>query len=125
MERKKKEAMKIIASVNPFVPKAQTRWQLEAQPDIIELRNKVKFIEKDLRNVPRVSLESLDVRDARIQAALSIGDGSLGKVIRAAAAYGGYGGWRRAEKETGVQFFSLPNDPDRFLRGIPWSHLVD
>ena len=118
-----KTSMKIYASVNPFIPKAQTRWQLEPQPDIDELRNRIKIIDRGLKNVPRVSLESLDVRAARIQAALSIGDRSLGKVIRAAAVYGGYGGWRRAERETGIEFLTLANDSDRFSKGIPWNYL--
>ncbi|TFG33078.1 radical SAM protein [Candidatus Thorarchaeota archaeon] len=118
-----KTTMKVIASINPFIPKAQTRWQLEPQADITELREKIRRIETGLKNVPRVSLETLDVRGARIQAALSIGDRSLGEVIRLAASYGGYGGWRRAEKQTGIQVLSLANNPDRFSKGIPWSYL--
>ncbi len=121
----KKTSMKIITSINPFVPKAQTRWQLEPQPEINDLRNRIRLIEEGLKNVSRVSLESLDVRGARIQAALSIGGRDLGKVIRVAASYGGYGGWRRAEKETGIPFFSLANDSNRFSSGIPWSKIVD
>lgn len=118
-----KTTMRVIASINPFVPKAQTRWQLEPQPNITELREKIRGIEKGLKNVPRVSMETLDVRGARIQAALSIGDRTLGKVIRAAASYGGYGGWRRAERETGIQFLSLASDLNRFSNGIPWRRL--
>lgn len=117
--------LKVTASVNPFIPKAQTRWQLEPQPDITELREKMRVIEREIKKIPRVTLETLDVRGGRIQAALSIGDKSLGKVIRAAASYGGYGGWRRAEKETGVQFLSLASDSNRFSRGIPWSYFKD
>lgn len=117
----KQTTMKVTASVNPFIPKAQTRWQLEPQPDIVELREKIKVIEKEVKNIKRATLETLDVRGARIQAALSIGGRSLGKVIQSAASYGGYGGWRRAEKETGVKILSLANDPDRFSKGIPWS----
>lgn len=115
--------MKITASINPFVPKAQTRWQHEPQPDITELRDKIRMIERGVKETPRVSLETLDVRGARIQAALSIGDRALGKAIRVAASYGGYGGWRRAEKETGIQILSLANNPDRFSRGRPWRYL--
>jgi radical SAM superfamily enzyme YgiQ (UPF0313 family) len=115
--------LKITASINPFVPKAQTRWEREPQPEIDILRGKIKHIQNSLKNTPRVTLETLDLRNARIQAALSIGDKSLGNIIHAAAAYGGYGGWRRAEKETGASLFSLASDPHRFSKGLPWSHL--
>ncbi|MBN2228023.1 MAG: radical SAM protein [Candidatus Thorarchaeota archaeon] len=118
-----KTSMKVTVSVNPFVPKAQTRWQLEPQPEIMVLRKKIKEIEEGLRNTPRVTVETLDLRSARIQAALSIGDRSLGKVIKAAARYGGFGGWRRAEKETGVPFFSLANNTERRKENLPWSFL--
>jgi radical SAM superfamily enzyme YgiQ (UPF0313 family) len=115
--------MRITASVNPFVPKAQTRWQQEPQPEIEVLRAKVKQIEEKIKNVPRVTLETLDLRGARVQAALSIGDRSLGKVIQLAATYGGYGGWRRAEKESGVSFLTLANDIDHLSKGFPWAYL--
>lgn len=119
----KNSTMKITASVNPFVPKARTRWELEPQLELETLRATFRNIENELKNVPRLTLESLDLRSARIQAALSIGDRSLGKVIHTAAIYGGYGGWRRAEKETGISLLSLASDPNRFSKGIPWAYL--
>jgi len=119
----KNSSMKITASVNPFVPKARTRWELEPQLELHALRGTLKHIEEELKNIPRLTIESLDLRGARIQAALSIGDRSLGKVIRTAATYGGYGGWRRAEKETGISLLSLASDPERFSNGIPWAYL--
>jgi len=118
-----KTRLRVTASVNPFIPKAQTRWQQEAQPEIDILRQKIKHIEEKIKNVPRITLETLDLRGARVQAALSIGDRSLGKVIQIASTYGGYGGWRRAEKEAGVSFLTLANDMDHLSKGFPWSHL--
>ncbi|MHA1864592.1 MAG: B12-binding domain-containing radical SAM protein [Candidatus Thorarchaeota archaeon] len=115
--------MKVTASVNPFVPKAQTRWQQEPQPEIDVLRKKIKQIEKIIKNVPRVTLETLDLRGARVQAALSMGDRSLGKVIQLSATYGGYGGWRRAEKESGVPFLTLANNTEHLSKGFPWAYL--
>jgi radical SAM superfamily enzyme YgiQ (UPF0313 family) len=119
----KNTTMRITASVNPFVPKARTRWELEPQLEIDTLRRILKHIENELKNIPRVTIETLDLRGARIQAALSIGNRSLGKVIRSAATYGGYGGWRRAERETGISLLSLASNPERFRNGIPWAYL--
>jgi radical SAM superfamily enzyme YgiQ (UPF0313 family) len=115
--------IRTTASVNPFVPKAHTRWESEPQSTVEELREKLKLIETGVRNVPKVTVEGVDPRNARIQAALSVGDRSIGRVIHLAAKYGGFGGWRRAEKESGVPFFSLAND-SRYIDGkLPWSFI--
>jgi len=113
----------VTASVNPFIPKAHTRWERMPQPPIEELRRKNKLLEKALRNVARAELETLDPRHARIQAALSIADRTIGKLIRVAADYGGLGGWRRAQKETNIPFFSLANEQNRYEKTLPWSFI--
>ena len=123
MKLAKNSGMRVTASVNPFIPKAQTRWEREPQPPIDEIRRRLKIVEKGVKKESKVTIESLDPRDARIQAALSIGDRSLGKVIRVASGYGGYGGWRRAEKETGISFLALANDAKRLQEELPWSYL--
>jgi radical SAM superfamily enzyme YgiQ (UPF0313 family) len=115
--------LKVTASVNPFIPKAQTRWEREPQPPLDELRRRLKLVEKGVRARSKVTVESLDPRSARIQAALSIGDRSLGRVIQVAAKYGGYAGWRRAERETGISFLSLASDTERLQDELPWSFL--
>ena len=115
--------LKVTASVNPFIPKAQTRWEREAQPPLDELRRRLKLVERGVKEGSKATIESLDPRNARIQAALSVGDRSLGKVIQSAAMFGGYAGWRRAEKETGVEFFSLANNAERLQNELPWSFL--
>jgi radical SAM superfamily enzyme YgiQ (UPF0313 family) len=115
--------LKVTASVNPFIPKAQTRWEREPQPPIEELRRRLKLVERGVREGSKVTVESLDPRNARIQAALSVGDRSLGEVIRVAATHGGYAGWRRAERETGISFLSLANDAERLENDLPWSFL--
>jgi radical SAM superfamily enzyme YgiQ (UPF0313 family) len=119
----KTSGLKVTASVNPFIPKAQTRWEREPQPPLDEIRRKLKLVEKGVKEGSKATIESLDPRNARIQAALSVGDRSLGKVIQSAAVFGGYAGWRRAEKETGVEFFSLANNADRLQNKLPWSFL--
>ncbi|MHA2117564.1 MAG: B12-binding domain-containing radical SAM protein [Candidatus Thorarchaeota archaeon] len=115
--------LRTTASVNPFVPKAHTRWEGEPQSTVESLRQKLKLIETGVRNVPKVTVEGVDPRNARIQAALSVGDRSIGKVIQLAAKYGGLGGWRRAEKESGISFFSVANNP-RYVDGkVPWAFM--
>ncbi|MFW9817623.1 MAG: radical SAM protein, partial [Candidatus Thorarchaeota archaeon] len=119
----KTSGLRVTASVNPFIPKAQTRWEREPQLQIEEVRRRVHFVEKGVRESSRAAIEILDPRNARIQAALSLGDRYLGPVIRKASEYGGFGGWRRAEKETGIPFFSVANDAERLQESLPWSFL--
>ena len=115
--------LKVTASVNPFIPKAQTRWEREPQQPIEEIRRKIQLVRKGVRKASRVTIETLDPRSARLQAALSIGDRSLGPVILKASEYGGFGGWRRAEKETGIKFFEIANDKDRLAGDLPWKFI--
>ncbi len=115
--------LRVVANVNPFIPKAQTRWETKPQPTLSEMRSKFKQIEDELKNVSRVKTEFLDPRNARIQAALSIGDRTLGRVIIEAAKYGGLGGWRRAEKNTGIPFFEIASQENRNKATLPWKFI--
>jgi radical SAM superfamily enzyme YgiQ (UPF0313 family) len=115
--------LRTTASVNPFVPKAHTRWERELQPTVETLRAILKSIENGVRNVPKVTVEGVDPRNARIQAALSVGNRSIAKVVQLAAKHGGLGGWRRAEKESGIPFFSLANNARYKDEKLPWSFI--
>ncbi len=117
--------IRITVGVNPFVPKAHTRFEREAQPSLEVIRAKIRLVEERLRSVPRVIFEGLDPREARVQAALSMGDESLSEVILLASRYGGLGGWRRAERESGIAFFSVASDTSRREGDLPWSFIVD
>jgi radical SAM superfamily enzyme YgiQ (UPF0313 family) len=119
----KDSRLRMTASVNPFVPKAHTRWEREVQPPIEIIRKKYRQLERGFKNTPKVTLETLDPRDARIQAALSVGDRSLGELILHASRHGGYGGWRKAERATGVSFFSIPSDGERRRGRLPWESI--
>ncbi len=116
--------IRITSSVNPYIPKAHTRFQREPQPSLEEIRMKLASIETNLRNVARVTFESLDPRHARIQAVLSLGDRSIGRVIHVASKHGGLSGWRKAEKETGTTFFDIAHNGVRLRNQLPWSFIT-
>ncbi len=115
--------LRVTASVNPFIPKAHTRYERHAQQNLETIRRKIRLVCDGLRNVPRAKIEHLDPRRARVQAALSLGDESIGRVIQTAAKYGGLSGWRRAEKETGVAFFDLATNSERLQGRLPWDFI--
>jgi radical SAM superfamily enzyme YgiQ (UPF0313 family) len=114
--------LRVTASINPFIPKAQTRWESEPQQEIDEIRRRLRIVQEQIRG-QKVTIETLDLRGARIQAALSIGGRSLGRVIKRASQYGGYGGWRRAAKETGIDILNLASNPSRLEHDLPWQFL--
>ncbi|RLI57996.1 MAG: hypothetical protein DRO87_03665 [Candidatus Thorarchaeota archaeon] len=114
--------LRVTASVNPFIPKAQTRWEREPQQPIDSLRRRLRRIQEGVKGT-RVTIETYDLRSARIQAALSTGDRSLGSVILKAAEYGGYGGWRRAARETGIPILDMASAPSHLSHGLPWGFL--
>ncbi|RDE16495.1 MAG: hypothetical protein C4K47_01165 [Candidatus Thorarchaeota archaeon] len=116
-------SMRITVSVNPFVPKAQTKWEREAQAPIEVIRSRVRIIEKGLHGVPHAYVEPLDPRNARIQAALSIGDRSLGKAILIAARHPGYGGWRKAQRDSGIPLLSMANEQRGQQGDLPWAFI--
>jgi radical SAM superfamily enzyme YgiQ (UPF0313 family) len=119
----KMSGMRVTVSLNPFIPKAHTEWERETQSSIESIRAKIRMVERGLRGATRVEFETLDPRSARIQAALSIGNRSLGKAILVAARYGGYGGWRRAEKEAGVPVLSVASETRRLEGNLPWDFI--
>ncbi len=115
--------IRMTVSITPFVPKAHTRFESAPQLPVPEIRRRLRMVLQGLRDVPRVAVESLDPRHARIQAALSIGDRTLGQVILRAASYGGLGGWRRAERETGIPMLGLPTRDRASLSPPPWAFI--
>ncbi|RLI20920.1 hypothetical protein DRO54_05090, partial [Candidatus Bathyarchaeota archaeon] len=68
-------------------------------------------------------VSGINPRHAQIQAALSLGDRKVGKVIEMTAEYGGgLGAWRKALKETNIRLEDyLQRKTDR--EKLPWSHI--
>ncbi|MEM2142634.1 MAG: radical SAM protein, partial [Candidatus Thorarchaeota archaeon] len=115
--------MRVTVSLNPFIPKAGTEFERKPQLSLDVLRERMSIVRKSLKHLPGVELEILDPRLARIQAALSVGDRRLGPLIRLAAKYGGLGGWRRAERETGIPFNEIVTGPRRQEDPLPWAFI--
>ncbi|RJX15999.1 radical SAM protein [Candidatus Bathyarchaeota archaeon] len=98
-------------SVNPLIPKPHTPLQFYKIKPVKYFEETYKKIRKHLKN-GRFRFEGLNPKHAQIQAALSIGDEKLGKIIFKVVLYGGgLGGWRKALKEEGLTFEKLLNPP--------------
>ena len=121
----------VQVAVQPFVPRAQTPFEWEAQPGLDELRRRIKRLRGLLRRRP-LRLRWGQPEAAQLTALLSRGDRRLGGVIAAAYRHGARLDdwseqlrpviWWRAAAESGL-------DLERELgarvvsRPLPWSHL--
>ncbi|MHA1505624.1 MAG: radical SAM protein [Candidatus Asgardarchaeia archaeon] len=114
----------VRVGITPFIPKPHTPFQFEPQPSLEVLKSKIGFLKKELRKVGIKRVFYLDPRWAKIQAALSLGDRRLSKVIRIASEYGNtLRGWKKAQVESGI-ILSEYSDIRRDSKDeMPWSHI--
>ncbi len=111
-------------SINPFIPKPHTPFQWFPQLPLDILRKRLRIIKTQLKHDSRIEVENLDLKWARIQAALSLGDRRLGDVLESAAMFnGGLGDWRRAFKLHGLKIEDYVNKPRSIDDGLPWNFI--
>jgi radical SAM superfamily enzyme YgiQ (UPF0313 family) len=115
-------AGKIIPSLNGFVPKPNTPLQWDGILHEKELKQRIKYVAKNLSKIPNVEVRFMSARIAHEQALFSSGDRTISKVIETAARLNG--NLKEALRVTGVDAnFHISRDRtyDEFL---PWS-IVD
>lgn len=115
-------AGKIIPSLNGFVPKPNTPLQWDGILNEKELKQRIKYVAKNLSRIPNVEVRFMSARIAHEQALFSSGDRTISKVIETAARLNG--NLKEALRVTGVDAdFHISRDRsyDEFL---PWS-IVD
>jgi len=111
-------------SFTPFIPKPHTPFQWLAQFSLKELDKRLKFITKNLKALGLNYVDYLDPRWAKIQAALSLGDRKLGKIIEYVVEHGGgLGAWRRAQKTFGINLTDYSDEVKDLDKELPWSHI--
>ena len=110
---------RIIASVNPLVPKPSTAYQWLPMEDGRVIEEKVQRLRGLTSDIDNVFFNIKSERHSFYQALLSLGDRRVGPAIEAAEANGG--DWRRAVADAGVDadFFVFR---DRTRDSVlPWS----
>jgi radical SAM superfamily enzyme YgiQ (UPF0313 family) len=109
---------RIVASVNPLVPKPGTtyQWMPMEQSDVIE--QKMKRLRSLVADIDNVYFNLKSERHSYYQALLSLGDRRVAPAIEAAERNGGQ--WRRAVQEAGVDGdFYIFRDRSRDAM-LPW-----
>jgi radical SAM superfamily enzyme YgiQ (UPF0313 family) len=115
-------AGKIIPSLNGFVPKPNTPLQWDAICDEKELKNRLKWVSKNLSKIPNVEVRWMSARIAHEQALFSSGDRTIGKVIETAARLNG--NLKEALRVTGIDPAFHTSRDRSYEEFLPWS-IVD
>ena len=110
---------RIIASVNPLVPKPATAYQWLPMEDPASVEQKVQRLRGLTSNIDNVFFNIKSERHSFYQALLSLGDRRVAPAIEAAETNGG--DWRRAVADAGVDahffvFRDRSNDAT-----VPWA----
>ncbi len=98
--KNKKDRWKLVLSVNPFIPKPATPFQWAPLETVVELKRKLKVIQRELKGEKGVEMIHDLPKWAYIQALLSRGDRRVGKILIAVHDY--EGNWGRALRETSI-----------------------
>jgi len=121
LRRKDRGFPRINASVNCFVPKAQTPFQWEPMEHVDALKKKLRLIQGQIRSTKSVSFSAEVPKWSYIQAFLSLGDRRAGQVL--AAVHANEGRWWGT-------FKNVPFNPDFFVyrrkeytETLPWDFI--
>ena len=109
---------RIVASVNPLVPKPGTTYQWLPMTDTSIIERKIDFLRGLVKDVDNVYFNIKSERHSYYQGLLSLGDRRVADVIEAAERNGGQ--WRAAVAETGLDadaYLYRDKSGDAFL---PW-----
>ncbi|RLF12061.1 MAG: hypothetical protein DRJ98_01790 [Thermoprotei archaeon] len=113
----------VHVSVNVLIPKAHTPFQWLPLAERRWLREALRTA-KSASKLPKVKVDVASLRVAELQAALSRGDVTVGRMISEVAKKGGkLGLWRSVAKDLGIDLEGLvyrPYNPDEEL---PWSFI--
>jgi radical SAM superfamily enzyme YgiQ (UPF0313 family) len=110
---------RIVASVNPLVPKPGTAYQWLPMVRTDEIERKMKRMRSLVADIDNVYFNIKSERHAYYQALLSLGDRRIAPVIELAEANGGQ--WRKAVADSGVDgdFYIYRDRSNDSV--LPWS----
>jgi radical SAM superfamily enzyme YgiQ (UPF0313 family) len=114
----KKGLRKLRVSVNPFVPKPHTPFQWCAMERQQHLRRKLNLVQKGIRNLKGVRMEKKSVRQAVLQAVLSLGNRKVGMGLYYSMEENL--GLSQAWKKAGVQPDLIAFTPKNTEAVLPW-----
>lgn len=127
-----KRGFGLTVSTSSFVPKPHTPFQWCAQEPMEMLKDKQDYLRRKLREI-RVSYKWHNVQSSFLEAAFSLGDRSLGRVIQRGYELGcrldgwtehlKFDRWMQAFDETGIDPKAFANRPRHVDEPLPWDHI--
>jgi len=96
--RPKARMGQIVVSLNSFVPKPFTPFQWSPMAPVRELKNRIRYIQRELKKVANIQVHSDLPKWAYIQALLSRGDRRTARLL--VGALGNEGNWAKTLKES-------------------------
>jgi radical SAM superfamily enzyme YgiQ (UPF0313 family) len=112
---------RVIASVNPFIPKPGTPFQWHGMAPLAELNRKIKLLKKALVPLPNVETNFKSPRLEQLQALLSMGDRRLAPAILSMARKGLE--LKRAVESVGLDIDFYVRRERELDEILPWSHI--
>ncbi|CBE69154.1 MAG: TIGR03960 family B12-binding radical SAM protein [Candidatus Methylomirabilis oxygeniifera] len=122
----------LTVSTSSFVPKPHTPFQWCAQEPMEMLKDKQEFLRRKFREI-RVSYKWHNVQSSFLEAVFSLGDRSLGRVVRRGYELGcrfdgwtehlKFDRWMQAFDETGIDPRAFANRPRNVDEPLPWDHI--
>jgi radical SAM superfamily enzyme YgiQ (UPF0313 family) len=112
---------KVIASVNPFVPKPGTPFQWCSMAPQTELNFKMRFLKKALGTISNVEVRSKSPRRERLQALLSLGDRRLAPAMMKLAR--GQVSLKKALELEGLALDFYIHRSRSIDEVLPWDHI--
>ncbi|RLF14182.1 MAG: hypothetical protein DRJ97_06740, partial [Thermoprotei archaeon] len=110
-------------SVSVFIPKAGTPFQWLPLASRRSVVRALKAIKKAAKR-PAVRVDVVNVREAELQALLSLGDRRIGRLLEDVAKLGGrLGAWRTVAKSLGFDLDGFVHRPRDLDEELPWGFI--
>lgn len=112
----------IEASINPFIPKAQTNFQWSPLCGAETLKRRGERLTRGLGRLPNVHAAIGGLNLAPLQMALSRGDRRAARIVEAIAQ--GQRTWKAVFREHGELISEMLRSQERVGAPLPWDHLT-
>lgn len=117
---RRKRAVSLTVSINTFIPKPFTPFQWSPILREAEIRQKRKFLERELKKLPGVKVARKNVKDEILQGMLSLGDQRIAEAIHFKLTQNS--DWSAAWKKAGIdpEFIYQPR---QIGAPLPWDFI--
>ncbi|MCL2760035.1 MAG: radical SAM protein [Desulfuromonadales bacterium] len=118
--RVNKRLGEITLSINPFIPKPFTPFQWCGMAPQKILEHRIKLLKKSIGNLPNITIQVENLKDAMLQALISRGDRKMSTLILKSAETGS---WKKAGKELRINIEEMVTRDIPLDEKLPWDFI--